>query len=357
MEENLTSDAQTVQKQPSVFTGGMLANFGINLATVLATLCTLGIAYPFLVCWRERWIAKHTYINGYKLCFDGNGMQLFGKYIIWLLLSVVTLGIYYILCVAVRLEAWRTKHTHFDGIVCNDDENDSNNKSKFDGTWLQLLGVKWLTNFVTVITLSFGMYWAHCYKQRWFAKHKEIDGCRFYFTGTGLQYFGKCIVWFLLTIVTFGIYSLWLTIKSKKWTVSHTEAESLPEQFTETDSENTFTPVDTAAIQKAETDKPKKTVHAFSVAGLTLGILVWAMVILVLKSTHMDFIVYFRYMLFADRKYTELATILVAGCVFSVLGLTRVRKNKENIVVPIVGMILNILPLLNLLFVNMYYYY
>lgn len=223
MEKTSTTSAATT-KQPSEFTGGMLAFIGISLVTALGTLLTIGLAFPFLVCWKESWVAKHTFLQGRKLRFDGNGAQLFGKYLVWLLLGIVTLGIYWAFCLPVRMEAWRTKHTHFDDVVC-DSESETANKSRFDGGCLAHFGVNWLANFVTVITFSFGMYWAHCYKERWFAKHKTIDGCRLCFTGTGLQYFGKCIVWVLLTVITLGIYGLWLTIKRKKWTVSHTEIQ------------------------------------------------------------------------------------------------------------------------------------
>ena len=30
---------------------------------------------PWALCFRERWYAKHTVIDGYQLCFDGNGFS------------------------------------------------------------------------------------------------------------------------------------------------------------------------------------------------------------------------------------------------------------------------------------------
>ena len=198
----------------SDFTGGMFAYFGIQLLTVLATACSLGIAYPFMTCWRLRWEAEHTIIDGQKLTFDGNGGQLFGKYIIWWLLSIVTFGVYGLIWMPLHLNRWITKHTHFEGAT--------KATSEFDGNIWQYLGVRIVARLVTGATLGFGTFWAHCYLERWQAKHTTYDGYRLQFDGTGMQYFGKCIVWVLLTVVTFGIYSFWLTIKSKKWTISHT---------------------------------------------------------------------------------------------------------------------------------------
>lgn len=82
-----------------------------------------------------------------------------------------------------------------------------------------------LARFVTLITLSFGSYWAHCYKERWFCKHKKIDGVPLRFDGKGIEYFGKRFVWILLTGLTLGIYGFWLKVKSEQWTVKHTKID------------------------------------------------------------------------------------------------------------------------------------
>ena len=224
-EQTVSSHAEeqaTLQVVKSSFTGGAFANFFMALAARLATILSLGIAYPFMVCWRERWVASHTYINGKRLKFDGNGGELIGKYIIWWLLSIVTLGFYWLVAVSLRLEGWKTKHTHFADANETESANGSESESKFTGSCLAFLGERLLAKLVTVITLSFGAYWAHCFKQRYIIGNKVIDGKELDFNGKGIQFFGKCICWVLLTLVTFGIYSFWLTVKIKKWTVLHT---------------------------------------------------------------------------------------------------------------------------------------
>lgn len=40
------------------------------------------------------WKVKQTVIDGQRLYFDGTAMQLFGNWIKWLILTVITLGIY-----------------------------------------------------------------------------------------------------------------------------------------------------------------------------------------------------------------------------------------------------------------------
>ena len=58
------------------------------------------------------WEARHTVINGYRLRFDGTAIQLFGMWVRWLLLTVITLGIYG-LWVGIKLKQWKTAHIHF----------------------------------------------------------------------------------------------------------------------------------------------------------------------------------------------------------------------------------------------------
>ena len=65
----------------SKFTGGLLGLIGINILAGLITIVTLGIGAPWAICVRERWIARHTVIDGRRLYFDGTGAQLFGNYI------------------------------------------------------------------------------------------------------------------------------------------------------------------------------------------------------------------------------------------------------------------------------------
>ena len=96
----------------SKFTGRLIQLIGITILQLLICVFTLGIAAPAAVCLKERWIAKHTIIDGKQLVFDGKGIQLFGQYIKWLLLTIVTLGIYS-LWLGIKMKKWVTKHTHF----------------------------------------------------------------------------------------------------------------------------------------------------------------------------------------------------------------------------------------------------
>lgn len=95
----------------SKFTGGLLGLIGINILSGLIMGITLGIALPWAVCMKEKWYAEHTIVDGKKLVFDGNAVQLFGNYIKWFLLSLITCGIYSF-WLSIKMKQWVVSHTH-----------------------------------------------------------------------------------------------------------------------------------------------------------------------------------------------------------------------------------------------------
>jgi len=98
------------------FDGGAGSYLGTGILAFLITLCTLGICLPYAIVLRQRWRAKHTYINGHRLVFLGTGAGLFAQWIKWFLLSIVTVGIY-MFWVAPRLQKWVVENTDFDPAV------------------------------------------------------------------------------------------------------------------------------------------------------------------------------------------------------------------------------------------------
>jgi uncharacterized membrane protein YjgN (DUF898 family) len=97
----------------SEFDGGLLGLIGISILQGILITFTFGLGAPWAVCIRERWVAKHTIIDGRRLTFDGNGGQLFGNYIKWFLLTIVTFGIYGF-WLSIKMKQWVVKHTHFE---------------------------------------------------------------------------------------------------------------------------------------------------------------------------------------------------------------------------------------------------
>jgi uncharacterized membrane protein YjgN (DUF898 family) len=92
------------------FDGGAGTYFGTALLGLIITVLSLGLLYPFSLVLRERWRAKHSYIEGRQLVFNGSAWGLFGLWWKWLILIIITLGIY-AFWVGPRIYRWKWEHT------------------------------------------------------------------------------------------------------------------------------------------------------------------------------------------------------------------------------------------------------
>jgi len=91
------------------FDGGAATYWGTGLLAFLVTTFTLGLAFPFALVLLLRWKAKHTYIEGRQVSFDGTGFGLFGNWLKWMFLTVITVGIYSF-WIQPRLIKWSVEH-------------------------------------------------------------------------------------------------------------------------------------------------------------------------------------------------------------------------------------------------------
>ena len=96
----------------SYFDGGLLQYLGWSLLCGFICFISLGIAAPWGMCLLYNWETKHTVINGHRLRFTGTGAQLWGNWIKWFLLTLITLGIYSF-WLNIKLKQWVVKHTEF----------------------------------------------------------------------------------------------------------------------------------------------------------------------------------------------------------------------------------------------------
>lgn len=92
------------------FDGGAFVMWLRNCWFGFLQIITLGLAIPYAMCRKERWLCKHRVYDGKRLIFSGKAMGLFGKFIIWWLLSLVTLGIY-AWVIPNRMLKWKAQHT------------------------------------------------------------------------------------------------------------------------------------------------------------------------------------------------------------------------------------------------------
>jgi len=77
----------------SKFTGGVFGYLIVNVVLLLSIIFTAGITMPWALCFRERWTAKHTIIDGKQLEFYGSGTVLFLHTILIALIGPILIGI------------------------------------------------------------------------------------------------------------------------------------------------------------------------------------------------------------------------------------------------------------------------
>lgn len=208
----------------SYFDGGVLQQFGWMLLGGLVTTVTLGICFPFAVCWLYEWEAKHTVIDGRRLRFTGTAGGLFGTWLLCIVLTIVTLGIYGFY-VPLKIRRWRESNTFFeDELVAHDSVQKLKfeKASYFDGGFWQLFGWRLLGVILTLVTLGICYPFAMKLTYSWEQRHKVYCRRRCTFDGTAMSLLGTWLLCILLTIITLGIYSLWVILKIKKWQVKHT---------------------------------------------------------------------------------------------------------------------------------------
>lgn len=108
---NIHFEDEKFNENESTFDGKLLQLIGLNLLTYLLTIISFGLLFPFTICYKLKWEAKHTIINRKKIVFNGKTMSLIGHYLLWWFLSIITFGIYG-LWLPMKVYGWQVKNTH-----------------------------------------------------------------------------------------------------------------------------------------------------------------------------------------------------------------------------------------------------
>lgn len=97
----------------SYFDGNSFEYYGYVYLGGLFTALSLGFAFPWIMCLIQKWDIGHQVINNKRLRFNGTGSGFFGEYIIIVLLSIITCGIYSPWGM-VRMLKYITRNTEFE---------------------------------------------------------------------------------------------------------------------------------------------------------------------------------------------------------------------------------------------------
>lgn len=97
----------------SSWDGGVLDTIANSIVASLIITFSCGIATPWAVCYIWKFIIGHVTVDGKRLRFDGKGGDLFGKWLVWMILTCITCGIYSF-WVTPKMYNWLASNTHFE---------------------------------------------------------------------------------------------------------------------------------------------------------------------------------------------------------------------------------------------------
>lgn len=203
-------------------TGGQL--FGAMFVGYLLTMITFGIYGSWFICKMTRYFADNTQVQGsdgrvYQLQFSGEGGDLFGKALVNGLLTGITLYIYlpWAMC---NMRKWFYQKTL---IV---EQGQPIGQLDFVGEGGTLFGTFLVGVLLTVLTAGiYGSWFTVAMKKFYDQNTRILIRGRTYsmdFTGQGGDLFVLSLVNGLLTVVTLGIYWFWAQVKMLKWNYENT---------------------------------------------------------------------------------------------------------------------------------------
>jgi len=198
-------------------TGGAL--FVKFLVGGLLSAITFGIYMPWFIVNLTKYMYENTTIKTPKgdarLEFKGEGATLFGTYLVGMILTMLTFGIY---------SAWfMTNIAKFfsDNTHCTA-ASGRQFHLQYNGTGGALF-VKVLVGYLlTMVTIGIYAPWFMCSLTKFFSENTAImEGQKqvgsFDFIGNGGTLFVTYLVGMLLTGITFGIYGAWFAVKLFKF--------------------------------------------------------------------------------------------------------------------------------------------
>lgn len=183
---------------------------------------TLGIISYHAVVVDTKYQVNNTIIDGHKLKFRGNFLQVWWMNFKNSLLNIITLGIYGLVnkkfkgeVKGAKAQKWAASKTRIAGenAVC---------LGTYTGSAFKLTLLKILAFIGSLCTLFICRTYFSCLVARYRINNTVYDGKRLYFDGTGKQLFAKNLLWALLTICTLFIYSFVAKYKIEKWITKHT---------------------------------------------------------------------------------------------------------------------------------------
>lgn len=95
----------------STWDGRLYQSAIIYFTNSIFNILTLYLFYPVTVAREQRWVCKHTKIDGKPLIFVGRGRDIQAKWLLWWFLVIITISLFGFF-MKNRMRGWITRNTH-----------------------------------------------------------------------------------------------------------------------------------------------------------------------------------------------------------------------------------------------------
>ncbi len=173
----------------------------VKIVAALLFYGGVAVFFPFAMVSARRYRLSRISWRGIRFSFRGRALEFIRLFIGGLILSVITLGLYYPVF-DTRRYAFMTSHAYF-----------GNRKFEFDGRGWDLFGSFVVTLLLTIPTLGLCWFWFLAKKRRYFSEHTVFTSARFRSTVTGEGLLRLSLGNLLLLIVTLGFGWPWVLLR------------------------------------------------------------------------------------------------------------------------------------------------
>jgi uncharacterized membrane protein YjgN (DUF898 family) len=178
------------------FHGSFKQYLGLSLYNLLLTLVTLGLYYPWAKCAIRKFLMQETEVNGARFEWHGTGKEMFKGFIkAYLIIGTLILTI------------------------------------KFGPFFLPPSLVLWVIFGAYLLLIAFIPLAIHG-MMRYRLSRTSLRGIHFGYRGVLKAFYKKTSLDFLWTIISFGIYSSWLQVNMRKYVLKHSRYGNVSAKFT-----------------------------------------------------------------------------------------------------------------------------
>lgn len=194
----------------STFTGKRREFVALRIVDRIAKILSSFLLSPAVYVVEAKYIASHTYIDGYALEFKGTLFESYCRHALWFFLSVITLLIYVPFVSGAR-QKWTAERTFLKGGLIRA-------PSALMRETAELFTVNCFTFLINFLTLGILRVEALMIKSEFNAARTVYSARRVYFAGKKrTSVYVGALLSALLRLLTIGIYSVFEDFEIIKW--------------------------------------------------------------------------------------------------------------------------------------------